>query len=66
MLVTFYRIRAFHEVVVRVQHINAIMHEVETIQKVHEVETIQKVMSCILDRDEDLVQKNKSAGDKND
>jgi hypothetical protein len=55
MLMTFYRIRAFHEVVVRVQHINAIMHEVET---------IHKVMSCILDRDKDLVQKNKSAGDK--
>jgi hypothetical protein len=57
MLVTFYRIRAFHEVVVRVQHINVIMHEVET---------IHKVMSCILDRDKDLVQKNKSAGNKND
>jgi hypothetical protein len=55
MLVMFYRIRAFHEVVVRVQHINAIMHEVET---------IHKVMSSILDRDKDLVQKNKSAGDK--
>jgi hypothetical protein len=55
MLVTFYRIRAFHEVVVRVQHINAIMHEVET---------IYKVMSCVMDRDKDLVQKNKSAGDK--
>jgi hypothetical protein len=55
MLVTFYRIRAFQEVVVRVQHINAIMHEVET---------IHKVMSCIVDRDKDLVQKNKSAGDK--
>jgi ribosomal protein S24E len=40
-------IRAFHEVVVRVQHINAI---------VHEVEAIHKVMSCILDRDKDLVQ----------
>jgi hypothetical protein len=57
MLVTFYRIHAFHEGVVRVQHINAIMHEVET---------IHKVMSCILDRDKDLVQKNKSAGNKND
>jgi hypothetical protein len=55
MLVTFYRIRAFHEVVIRVQHINSIMHEVET---------IHKVMSCIMDRDKDLVQKNKSAGDK--
>jgi hypothetical protein len=33
MLVMFYRIRAFHEVVVRVQHINAIMHEVGTIYK---------------------------------
>jgi hypothetical protein len=55
MLVTFYRIRAFHEVVVRVQHINAIMHEVET---------IHKVMSSIMDRDKDLVQKDKSAGDK--
>jgi hypothetical protein len=50
MLVTFYRIRAFHEVVVQVQHINAIMHEVET---------IHKVMSCILDRDKDLVQKTR-------
>jgi hypothetical protein len=30
----------------------------------HEVETIHKVMSCIMDRDKDLVQKNKSAGDK--
>jgi hypothetical protein len=50
MLVTFYRIRAFHEVVVRVQHINAIMHEVET---------IHKVMSYILNRDKDLVQKTK-------
>jgi hypothetical protein len=44
MLVTFYRIRAFHEVVVRVQHINVIMHEVET---------IHKVISSILDRDKD-------------
>jgi hypothetical protein len=47
---TFYRIRAFHEVVVRVQHINAI---------VHEVEAIHKLMSCILDRDKDLVQKTR-------
>jgi hypothetical protein len=48
MLVTFYGIRAFHEVVVRFQHINAI---------VHEVEAIHKVMSSILDRDKNLVQK---------
>jgi hypothetical protein len=55
MLVTFCRICAFHEVLVRVQHINVIMHEVET---------IHKIISCILDRDKDLVQKNKSAGNK--
>jgi hypothetical protein len=30
----------------------------------HEVETIHKIISCILDRDKDLVQKNKSAGNK--
>jgi hypothetical protein len=55
MLVTFYRIRTFHEVVVRVQHINTI---------VHEVETIHEVMSSILDRDKNLVQKNNSAENK--
>jgi hypothetical protein len=33
MLVTFHRIRAFYEVVIRVQHINAIVHEVEAIHK---------------------------------
>jgi hypothetical protein len=28
----------------------------------HEVETINKVMSCVMDGDKNLVQKNKSAG----
>jgi hypothetical protein len=28
----------------------------------HEVETINKIMSCVMDGDKDLVQKNKSAG----
>jgi hypothetical protein len=46
--VAFFRVSAFHEVIVGVQHINTF---------VDEIKTIHKIVCAILDRDKNLMKK---------